>query len=112
MENCTSPSPPLWLLSDFGFSPLSFGSRPSDFGFPTVLAQTSFFATRAPLCYKLLTDAMNGFALRWISLAFQGLGQVALLARDVIGAVFLGKTRGRDLTYQLYFIGAKSQSVV
>jgi phospholipid/cholesterol/gamma-HCH transport system permease protein len=55
---------------------------------------------------------MNGFALRWISLAFQGLGQVALLARDVLGAVFSGKTRGRDLTYQLYFIGAKSQSVV
>ena len=55
---------------------------------------------------------MNGFALRWVSEWLQGLGQIALLGKEVVGSVFSGKTSGRDLLYQLYFIGVKSQSVV
>src|SRR6266567_5597166 len=55
---------------------------------------------------------MNGFALRWVSEWLQGLGRIALLAKEVIGSVFFRKISGRDLLYQLYFIGVKSQSVV
>jgi phospholipid/cholesterol/gamma-HCH transport system permease protein len=39
-------------------------------------------------------------------------GNLALLAREVLRSVFSGKISARDLTYQLYFIGVKSQSVV
>ena len=42
----------------------------------------------------------------------QGLGQIALLARDVIFSLFSQRLSGRDLLYQVYFIGVKSQSVV
>src|SRR5882724_60161 len=55
---------------------------------------------------------MNGFALRWVSEWLQGLGQISLLGKEVLGSIFSGKTSGRDLLYQLYFIGVKSQSVV
>src|SRR6059036_747157 len=55
---------------------------------------------------------MNGFALRWIADWLQGLGQIALLAKEVIGSLFIHRIGGRDLLYQLYFIGVKSQSVV
>ena len=55
---------------------------------------------------------MNGFAVRWISEWLQGLGQITLLGKEVTGAIFSRRTSGRDLLYQLYFIGAKSQSVV
>src|SRR6266704_812335 len=55
---------------------------------------------------------MNGFALRWVSEWLQGLGQITLLGKEVLGSIFSGKTSGRDLLYQLYFIGVKSQSVV
>ena len=55
---------------------------------------------------------MNGFAVRLISEWLQGLGQITLLGKEVMGAIFSRRTSGRDLLYQLYFIGAKSQSVV
>ena len=42
----------------------------------------------------------------------QGLGRFALLARDAFQAIFTFKVAGRDLLYQLYFIGVKSQTVV
>ena len=42
----------------------------------------------------------------------QGLGEFAILAREVFGAIFRGKITTRDFIYQLYFIGVKSQSVV
>ncbi len=41
-----------------------------------------------------------------------GLGQISLLARDVTVSIFRGKISGRELLYQLYFIGVKSQTVV
>jgi phospholipid/cholesterol/gamma-HCH transport system permease protein len=55
---------------------------------------------------------MIGSANAWIAEWLQGLGQLALLAREVFASIFSGKTRWRDLHYQLYFIGVRSQSVV
>jgi phospholipid/cholesterol/gamma-HCH transport system permease protein len=61
-------------------------------------------------CYwfaRMLIMSIGGFR-NWI----QGLGELALLAREIARAVFAGRVNGRDLAYQLYFIGVKSQSVV
>src|ERR1051326_2172528 len=55
---------------------------------------------------------MNGFGLRWVAGWLEGLGQVTLLAKEVAGSILCGRLTGRDLIYQLYFIGVKSQSVV
>src|SRR5216110_2842987 len=55
---------------------------------------------------------MAGFAVRWVSEWLQGLGQITLLAKEVIGSIFGRRSSGHDLLYQLYFIGVKSQSVV
>jgi phospholipid/cholesterol/gamma-HCH transport system permease protein len=41
-----------------------------------------------------------------------GLGEFAVLAREVFAAVLKGRITARDFIYQLYFIGVKSQSVV
>jgi phospholipid/cholesterol/gamma-HCH transport system permease protein len=53
---------------------------------------------------------MNG--LSWISNGLQGLGQLSLLAKEVGVSLFTQRMSGRDLLYQMYFIGIKSQSVV
>src|SRR6188474_2020621 len=50
--------------------------------------------------------------VRCIRNGLEGLGELALLAREVFRAVFTGKIEVRDFIYQLYFIGVKSQSVV
>ena len=42
----------------------------------------------------------------------RGLGELALLAREILRAALTGKVSARDLIYQFYFIGVKSQSVV
>src|SRR5437867_4934808 len=55
---------------------------------------------------------MNGFAFRWIAEWLQGLGQITLLGKEVAGSIFAVRMPGRQLLYQLYFIGVKSQSVV
>lgn len=41
-----------------------------------------------------------------------GLGQLGLMTRDVLRGIISGNTSRRDLIYQLYHIGVKSQSVV
>ena len=41
-----------------------------------------------------------------------GLGRITLLAKDAITSLFTFKVAWRDLLYQIYFIGVKSQSVV
>src|SRR6266540_2090075 len=55
---------------------------------------------------------MIGFAgnraLGWL----EGLGRIALLGVEVVCSLFLQRVNWRNLTYQLYFIGVKSQSVV
>lgn len=42
----------------------------------------------------------------------EGLGALALMARDVVRGIFSGQMRRRDLIYQLYHLGVRSQSVV
>src|ERR1022692_995259 len=44
--------------------------------------------------------------------ALTELGQVTLLAREAITSLLKGRVTWRDLLYQIYFIGIKSQSVV
>ncbi|HZM04885.1 MAG TPA: ABC transporter permease [Candidatus Saccharimonadales bacterium] len=48
------------------------------------------------------------FAEEW----FGGLGRGTLLCRDIAVSLFLAKPKWRDVLYQMYFIGVKSQSVV
>ena len=55
---------------------------------------------------------MNGSYVRGIRGWFEGLGELALLVREVFRAALTGKFDTRDLVYQFYFIGVKSQSVV
>src|SRR3974390_2156207 len=52
------------------------------------------------------------FWTTWIEDGLEGLGRLTLLARDTIASLFASKFAGRDLLFQLYFIGVKSQSVV
>jgi phospholipid/cholesterol/gamma-HCH transport system permease protein len=54
---------------------------------------------------------MNFWAT-WISEWLEGLGRLTLLAKEAIASLFTFKVAWRDLLYQLYFIGVKSQSVV
>ena len=42
----------------------------------------------------------------------EGLGRLTLLAKESVCSVFTFKVAWRDLLYQIYFIGVKSQSVV
>lgn len=56
---------------------------------------------------------MNGSALtRRVSGWLQGLGELILLCKEVVISLTTRRISGRDLLYQLYFIGVKSQSVV
>jgi phospholipid/cholesterol/gamma-HCH transport system permease protein len=52
------------------------------------------------------------FWARWISEWLEGLGGLTLLAKDTVTSLFTLKVAWRDLLYQIYFIGVKSQSVV
>jgi phospholipid/cholesterol/gamma-HCH transport system permease protein len=49
---------------------------------------------------------------RWIAEWLEGLGQLTLLAKDAFGSLITFKVAWRDLVYQVYFVGVKSQSVV
>jgi len=55
---------------------------------------------------------MNGFTNNLIGEWLQGMGKLALLAKEVFSSILSGKTRWSDVVYQFYFIGVKSQSVV
>src|SRR5450756_116747 len=55
---------------------------------------------------------MNFLARTWIGEWLIGLGRIAILARDSIASLLTFKLVWRDLLYQLYYIGLKSQSVV
>ncbi len=59
-----------------------------------------------------MAKSMNSPATKWIAEWLGGLGRIALLARDAIKSLFTLKVAWRDLLYQVYFIGVKSQSVV
>ena len=55
---------------------------------------------------------MIGTLFAWMTEPMQGLGRLAILAWEIIASIFTRRINGRDLTYQIYFIGVKSQSVV
>ena len=51
-------------------------------------------------------------ASKRVNAAFAELGQITLLAKEAASSLLKGRTSWRDLLYQIYFIGVKSQSVV
>ncbi len=53
-------------------------------------------------------DRGKAWILEWL----EGLGNLTLLAKETISSLLTFKVTGRDLLYQIYFIGVKSQSVV
>lgn len=55
---------------------------------------------------------MNPLSNKWISDWLEGLGRISLLAKESIASLFTFKIAWRDLMYQVYFTGVKSQSVV
>ncbi len=55
---------------------------------------------------------MITFANKRVVHVLTELGQIALLTKDVLASAFTFKVAWRDLLYQIYFIGIKSQSVV
>src|SRR3954471_10183111 len=50
--------------------------------------------------------------LGWFSEWMEGLGQLTLLAREIVVSLFTKRLNWRQVLYQIYFIGIKSQSVV
>jgi phospholipid/cholesterol/gamma-HCH transport system permease protein len=55
---------------------------------------------------------MLSLARQWVNEWLEGLGRVTLLARDSFSSLLTFHVSWRDLVYQIYFIGVKSQSVV
>jgi phospholipid/cholesterol/gamma-HCH transport system permease protein len=55
-----------------------------------------------------MNRSANKFVTEWL----QGLGRFTLLARESVASLFTFKVAWRDLLYQMYFVGVKSQSVV
>src|SRR5205814_9237311 len=67
-------------------------------------------AKAANHCYFHL--GMNGWGIKWIGEWLEGLGRLTLLVKEAIASLFTFKVAWRDLLYQVYFVGVKSQSVV
>src|SRR3989475_7488295 len=55
---------------------------------------------------------MNGFAGNRVLGWLEGVGRITLLGVEVVRSLFSQRLNWRSLSYQLYFIGVKSQSVV
>ena len=55
---------------------------------------------------------MNFLAGTWLGEWLTGLGRITLLSREAIASALTFKFSRRDVLYQIYFIGIKSQSVV
>jgi phospholipid/cholesterol/gamma-HCH transport system permease protein len=55
---------------------------------------------------------MTSFAKQYISEWLDGLGRGAILCQDIFSSLFRVKVEWRNVFYQMYFIGVKSQSVV
>jgi phospholipid/cholesterol/gamma-HCH transport system permease protein len=49
---------------------------------------------------------------KWLTEWIEGMGSFTLLAKETISSLFTFKVAWRDLLYQIYFVGVKSQSVV
>ena len=55
---------------------------------------------------------MNFLARTWVGCWLEGLGRLAVMAKDSVASCLTFKASRRDLYYQIYFIGIKSQAVV
>jgi phospholipid/cholesterol/gamma-HCH transport system permease protein len=55
---------------------------------------------------------MISYGRRWVNEWLEGLGQLTLLACDAFQSLATRNVAWRDLLYQVYFVGVKSQSVV
>src|SRR5277367_6140462 len=55
---------------------------------------------------------MTSFAKQYARDWFGGVGRGAVLCQDIVSSLFHAKVKWRDVIYQMYFIGVKSQSVV
>ena len=55
---------------------------------------------------------MNLWGNKWMTEWLEGLGRLTLLAKESIASLLTFKVAWRDLIYQVYFTGVKSQSVV
>ena len=62
--------------------------------------------------FVILRPAMNLFVNQRVNYVLSELGQIAFLTRDVFLSLLTFKVTWRDLLYQIYTIGVKSQSVV
>src|SRR5215471_811665 len=51
-------------------------------------------------------------AKSWVAAWLEGLGRISLLARETLSSLVRLRVAWRDLLYQVYFMGVKSQSVV
>jgi len=52
------------------------------------------------------------FWSQWVSEWLEGLGRLTLLTKDAIASLLSFKVAWKDLLFQIYFVGVKSQSVV
>jgi phospholipid/cholesterol/gamma-HCH transport system permease protein len=55
---------------------------------------------------------MSAQGKSWVRETVEGMGQIALLAKEAVSSLFTFKVAWRDLLYQVYFVGVKSQTVV
>jgi phospholipid/cholesterol/gamma-HCH transport system permease protein len=55
---------------------------------------------------------MNFLEQTWVGDWLAGLGRIAIMTRDAVASCLTFKASRRDLLYQIYFIGIKSQAVV
>jgi phospholipid/cholesterol/gamma-HCH transport system permease protein len=55
---------------------------------------------------------MTRLAKKFVRDWFEGLGRGTILCGEIFSSLFTVKPSGRDLLYEMYFIGVKSQSVV
>jgi len=60
----------------------------------------------------LIFEPMTSFAQKFVSGWLSGLGRFGLLVAESLASLFTFKVRARDLAYQIYYIGVKSQTVV
>ena len=55
---------------------------------------------------------MYSTARQWVADWLEGLGRLTLLSKETVASLLTFRIAWRDLLYQLYFVGVKSQSVV
>ncbi len=55
---------------------------------------------------------MNARGVSWFNEGIEGLGRLTVLVKESFASLLTFKVAWRDLIYQVYFIGVKSQSVV